>query len=49
MKPVALLFSEFYFYLVAYKDEETSFPIVFRVDRIETMEKNRGPFPDTLP
>ncbi len=44
MKPVALLFSEFYFYLVAYKDEETSFPTVFRVDRIETMEKTGDHF-----
>ena len=38
-KPVALLFSEFYFYLVAYKEEETEFPTIFRVDRIRTMEK----------
>ena len=38
-KPVALLFSEFYFYLVAYKEEETEFPTIFRVDRIGTMEK----------
>lgn len=44
MKLVALLFSEFYFYLVAYKDEETSFPAVFRVDRIETMEKTGDHF-----
>lgn len=44
LKPVALLFSEFYFYLVAYKDEETSFPTVFRVDRIETMEKTGDHF-----
>lgn len=43
-KPVALLFSEFYFYLVAYKDEETSFSTVFRVDRIETMEKTGDHF-----
>lgn len=38
-KPVALLFSEFYFYLVAYKEEETEFPTIFRMDRIETMER----------
>lgn len=44
LKPVAILFSEFYFYLVAYKDEETSFPTVFRVDRIETMEKTGDHF-----
>lgn len=38
-KPVALLFSEFYFYLVAYKEEETEFPTIFRVNRIRTMER----------
>lgn len=43
-KPVALLFSEFYFYLVAYKEEETEFPTIFRVDRIETMEKTGNHF-----
>ena len=43
-KPVALLFSEFYFYLVAYKEEETEFPTIFRVDRIRTMEKTGSRF-----
>lgn len=43
-KPVALLFSEFYFYLVAYKEAETEFPTIFRVDRIETMEKTGDHF-----
>lgn len=43
-KPVALLFSEFYFYLVAYKEEETEFPTIFRVDRIRTMEKTGNHF-----
>lgn len=43
-KPVALLFSEFYFYLVAYKGEETEFPTIFRVDRIRTMEKTGNHF-----
>ncbi len=38
VKPVAILFSEFYFYLVAFKEEETEFPTIFRVDRIECME-----------
>ncbi len=37
VKPVAILFSEFYFYLVAFK-EEIEFPTIFRVDRIEEME-----------
>lgn len=43
-KPVTLLFSEFYFYLVAYKEEETEFPTIFRVDRIGTMEKTENHF-----
>lgn len=43
-KPVALLFSEFYFYLVAYKEEEMEFPTIFRVDRIGTMEKTGNHF-----
>lgn len=43
-KPVALLFSEFYFYLVAYKEEETEFPTIFRVDRIGTMGKTGNHF-----
>lgn len=43
-KPVALLFSEFYFYLVAYKEAETEFPTIFRVDRIRTMEKTGNHF-----
>lgn len=43
-KPVALLFSEFYFYLVAYKEGETEFPTIFRVDRIGTMESTGNTF-----
>jgi predicted DNA-binding transcriptional regulator YafY len=36
VKPVALLFSEFYFYLIAYfADDSKDFPAVFRVDRAE--------------
>jgi predicted DNA-binding transcriptional regulator YafY len=37
-KPVALMFSEFYFYLIAYlKDSSHDFTAVFRVDRIENI------------
>lgn len=43
-KPVALLFSEFYFYLVAYKEEETEFSTIFRVDRIKDMESTGNTF-----
>lgn len=36
VKPVALLFSEFYFYLICYMDaSEYDFPFSFRVDRID--------------
>jgi predicted DNA-binding transcriptional regulator YafY len=36
VKPVAIMFSEFYFYLIAYfADDSKDFPTVFRVDRIE--------------
>ncbi|GHS94375.1 WYL domain-containing protein [Synergistales bacterium] len=36
VKPVAIMFSEFYFYLIAYfADDSKDFPAVFRVDRIE--------------
>ena len=35
VKPVAVLFSEFYFYLMAYfADDSKAYPAVFRVDRI---------------
>ena len=44
VKPVAILFSEFYFYLVAFKEEETEFPTIFRVDRIEDMENTGNTF-----
>ena len=40
VKPMAILFSEFYFYLVAFKEEETA----FRVDRIKSMEKTGKTF-----
>ena len=35
VKPVGIVFSEYYFYLVAYhKDREYEFPAIYRVDRI---------------
>ena len=45
VKPVAILFSEYYFYLVSFKEEETEFPTIFRVDRIEDMKKTGKTFP----
>ena len=44
VKPMAILFSEFYFYLVAFKEEEIAFPTIFRVDRIKSMEKTGKTF-----
>lgn len=36
LKPVGLIFSEFYFYLIAYEaNEDLDFPKTYRVDRIE--------------
>lgn len=35
VSPVAITFSEFYFYLLAYNDENYNSPIVYRVDRIQ--------------
>lgn len=38
IKPVSLIFSEYYFYLMAYLDEE-DFPVVYRIDRIKRYMK----------
>ena len=39
VKPVAVMFSEFYFYLIAYLTSDSkNFPAVFRVDRIEDIQ-----------
>jgi len=36
LKPVSIMFSEYYFYLVAYlADDRKEFPTIFRIDRIE--------------
>lgn len=38
-KPVAIMFSEFYFYMIAYVvDDPKNIPIVFRVDRIKNIK-----------
>lgn len=51
VKPVSIMFSEFYFYLVVYMAEkETDFPTVFRIDRIHSIngldEKFKIPYRD---
>ena len=41
VKPVAIMFSEFYFYLIAYTaDDSQDYPIVYRIDRITDMKEN---------
>ncbi len=51
IKPVAIMFSEYYFYLIAFMaDGSKDFPTVFRIDRIEsfkgTKEKFQVPYKD---
>lgn len=51
LKPVGLIFSEFYFYLIAYQsDEDLDFPKTYRVDRIEEVkilpDKFKVPYSD---
>lgn len=39
-KPVAIMFSEFYFYMIAFMTDDTkNIPIVFRIDRISDIEE----------
>ena len=45
VKPVAILFSEFYFYLIAYyADGSADYPIVFRVDRMADLRVRKERF-----
>ena len=45
VKPVALMFSEFYFYLIAwFAKDRHDFPTVFRVDRIEDIRETEEKF-----
>lgn len=51
VKPVSLMFSEFYFYLIAFSvDDSVSHPVIYRVDRITDMkptgEKFSVPYKD---
>ncbi|MCM1061221.1 MAG: WYL domain-containing protein [Eubacterium sp.] len=44
-KPVAIMFSEFYFYMIAFMtDDIKNIPIVFRVDRIKDIEETGETF-----
>ena len=45
IQPLSLMFSEFYFYLIAYKcNDETKIPIYFRIDRITGIITHRETF-----
>ncbi len=45
VKPVAIMFSEFYFYLIAFTaDDSKDYPIVFRIDRITDIKKENKKF-----
>lgn len=45
LRPVAIIFSEYYFYLIAYRTENCDFtPIYYRVDRIIEMIEHRTHF-----
>lgn len=40
VKPVGIIFSEYYFYLIAYQvDKNFDYPTIYRIDRIEHFEK----------
>lgn len=45
VKPVSIMFSEFYFYLIAFAaDDSVDYPIVFRIDRIAEMKETGETF-----
>lgn len=45
VKPVSIMFSEFYFYLIAFiADDSKDYPIIFRIDRIKEIKKTGDRF-----
>jgi len=44
LKPLAVIFSEYYFYLIAYKENNDKIPLFFRIDRIVGMTTHRKYF-----
>lgn len=45
LKPVSVMFSEYYFYLIAYDADDTKYkPIYFRIDRISAITEHREKF-----
>lgn len=45
IKPASIMFSEYYFYLIAYNSDDTEYkPIYFRIDRISAITEHRESF-----
>ena len=45
IKPVSIMFSEYYFYMIAYKYDDLNFrPVYFRIDRISSIAENHEKF-----
>ena len=44
LKPVSIMFTEYYFYLIAFRDDDDNKPYYFRIDRITEMVKHREHF-----
>lgn len=45
IKPASIMFSEYYFYLIAYDEDDTRYkPIYFRIDRISAIREHREKF-----
>lgn len=45
IRPVSVMFSEYYFYLIAYKSDDESYtPLFFRIDRISDIVEHRAKF-----
>ena len=45
IKPVSIMFSEYYFYLIAYDSDDVTYkPIYFRIDRISSITEHRESF-----
>lgn len=43
--PASVMFTDYYFYLIAFKADDTTKPVYFRVDRIKHMTEHRGHIP----
>lgn len=45
LKPIAIIFSEYYYYLIAYRSQDEAYqPVFFRIDRIRDIVEHRTTF-----